>query len=438
MTRRTELVSGCAALLCYVAVIGWLFCLSKINTDYSGMGVSFAPLCVYILAVYLINRAVMGRGLAVPVFVALQAALCAAAVFLFVKCSYLEPDGIFPIILGCILYAALVPVSAFMVFEPTNRGGVATRFDMLAAFMVILLFLDHFRPLIMLESSLVMCAVALFAQLLALVSESAEKKGGAVAASGSPLGGKLFVGCVVAVIAAAAGLVVSFASEGVYSFSQLCLRVIKAVSAGVKSAAVFLYGLVDSFFRWLSQFIEPAPAEPMEAQGQAVADADYMMEAGAEIPFWFYIVLGAIAVAVIVFIVFRLRKARVWTIRKTAVMYAPARRQSGFKEALLKGLRRFMSMIMFRVNCVRYRKTAPGLLAYCEKTARGEFSRQREESGEGFLLRLAGTRTGEEEKTALTALAGLVERSFYSAKPVTVPAEVYRSVRRVRSFKKLN
>ena len=92
--------------------------------------------------------------------------------------------------------------------------------------------------------------------------------------------------------------------------------------------------------------------------------------------------------------------------------------------------RKFCGELLFRYNCLRYRRSCAGLLAWCEKRAEGELCRRPDESGERYLLRIASI-IGGESGNILSELASMVERSFYSPEPVAVSNEFYKRVRSI-------
>ena len=81
MKRGASYLGGAAAVLLLVAVCGWLFCLSKINFDYTVMRINFVWLCLGALFAYAVNCVLLRRGVPVPLFACVQVLLAAGAAF---------------------------------------------------------------------------------------------------------------------------------------------------------------------------------------------------------------------------------------------------------------------------------------------------------------------------------------------------------------------
>lgn len=431
MKRSTEIISGSAIVLFHVALTAWLFCLGKLNNDYSEMSLNCLALAAVLLPAYYADRLLLQKGVPVPVFAAVKAAFVALGIWVFTKSVYLEPwSGFSAVIIG-VIYCIGFVVCAYLAWMPANENGVLLRFDALVAMLLIMLVLNELLVLPAAEETIMVCALCLCFMLVASISlRSGHLAGRGRAVQGAPVAGRVMLVAALAAVALLAAVVVACATSGVRSFTGLCLEVINRIISAVKAVLLWLYGLLESFMRWLSQF---ASDEPMESigTGQVVGNVDYTpMEDVGSLPGWIVPALIVLAIAVLIFAVFRLRHVKMGRVRTASARVSLQKRESGLKKAIFGLLARIVSAITYRWNCLRWRNTAPGLLAYCEKHVPAKAGRKSDESGEAFLRRLAERDCGLELAGALLELAVLVERAFYSPAPAAVPAELCRKIRR--------
>jgi len=434
MKLKTELLSGSAAMVSHAAIVGWLFCLSKVNDDYSDMGLSLVPVCAFLLFAYLANCAILRWGTAFPVFAAANVIMCAFGAVLFVQCAFLEQGRIFPIVQGAILYVIFILVSAYIAYEPTNRNGLIIRFDIIALLSLVAVFIDHFKPLILLRETLVLCVFSMGFIVFALVAISAQGRGSA-AARASALAGRFMVFGAASAVFILTAAVMGFTREGFSSLSQWCFVAIVKILQGLSHALDFLYSQFDRFLSWLSQFISSAPVEDFGELPTLAEGADFVMDAqvpGA-VPLGFYIALADFFAVVVAFIIFRFRKARIFVTGRVVRRFAEAHRESFFWKALLNAAARALGRIVFEINYIRHRKTAAGLLVFCERKAKGAAGRRKGESSRAFLTRLSEGRERENAKASLLRLADLTERAFYSENHAVVSGEDYKAIRAVFS-----
>lgn len=435
MNKRTEIISGAAAMLCHVSVTGWLFCLSQVNSNYEKMSLSIVPLCAFLIAAYLLSRILLRRGIPLSAFVAVETALCAASVFLFIRCVGLVPHKAGPVVFGSVLFAFFTVIAAFTAYSPPGKNAMLLRFDAIAIIMVLTLLANNFRPLMMLSEIMAMCFASLASLLLALILMSSERKRGTGAVSGSRIAGKMIVFGTLAAVVLVAGFIMSFALDGFSGLSALCLRALKAAGNAILSVAAYLYGALERLLLWLIEIFGSKDLEPYDTGDLAVggtAGGDFTGGETLQVPTVFYVILGIIAAMAVAFVIYKLRRKRV-TVPRYRRVYVETRRESGLREVFFKWLSKLKKGFVFYINCVRYRKTAPGLLAYCERKTHGEKAR-RNESGERFLLRLSDNARSPEVGEALRCLAALIERSFYSNERIAVPTGIYKTIRRARSF----
>lgn len=429
MKRFTEILSGSAAVLFQMALTGWMFALSKINFDFAVMELNYLLLSAIVLAAYFINMAVMRRGVPVPVFAIIELIIVGAGAFAFVKCVRLEPFALRTVIINCVIYCLGFFAAAYLAWTPTSSNSILIRFDCLAVMSLVMIVLDELLTMPGAKSALMMCWICLALTLLAAIS----LKSGALIGRGRAVEGNAALGRIMLIVAfgllgVIALAVIGFATVGFKSFSEFLLTILTAVVKWVKAALLYLYRLFERFMLWLAQFAKDVPVESGETEAVPPMELPAGEELAAQLPGWIYYVLIAIVAAILVFVVFKLRKHR--AVRVVSHRYAAVKvqRESGLGKALRELLERLRILLRYRWNCLRLRRSAAGLLAWCERKSPEEFSRRTDESGPRFLRRLSAI-FGEQ---CLENLALLVERSFYSPHPVTVPPALYKSVRKLK------
>jgi len=431
MKRSAAYLGGAAVALLLVALSGWLYCLSKINFDYTVMRVNFLWLSLGALAAFGVNCVLLRRGVPVPVFAAAQVLLAGCAVFVFLHSVHLEPVKLRTMLIVGAVYTLIWPATAFAAYEAPRKNALLLCFDLSAILLATLLLLDRFLELPALAPCAGMCLVSLAAALLALVAERAERlSGNAESVAGNRGAGRLLLALCFAAVLGLAALVAAVASGGIRTAAEACAAALRWLWTQILTGLRWLYGLLERFLLWLSRF---APDLPEEAGGgpamTGMEEAEALQEMSLYLPWWFYAALGALVLALLAWIVWKLRRHRFGRVGVRSVRRATVtRRESEASGALRELLDRWKKALRYRLNCMLLRKTAPGLLAWCERKAPKCDARRAGESGEAFLRRLAEARAAP----PLAELAALVERSFYAPAPTPVSAELYRAVRRTK------
>ena len=434
MKRSTEFFLSGAMLLCYNAFCAWLFCLSKIQNECQVMRINTLLTAAFLLCAYLLNRAAAARGLSLSLYIVIQLLLSAAGVVLLLRTMRLSPGGTGTRVLMSVIFSVGVFASSVLAMDPPRLRSLVTCFDTVVFFALILLFLDRVLELPALETALWTCITAIVTTLAALIFGRVERNGTKASVRGSPAAGRVLIAGVFALMGAFTALLTAFASGGVHSLSEAALAAVKWCWGLVVSAAKLVLALLERFIMWLSQFMsdEPVALEPPPA-GPQISGGDYAMEEMTLPPWLGYVVL-ALGAAALIWLLVRMRRERAGgrnTLRRRRPSGSEVRK-SGFIRALRELFARLLSALRYRVDCIRFRKTPAGLLAWCERRVPKSERRVDTESGSEFLLRLTGLAVSAEQGAALKTLAELVERSFYSPRPAAVEPELYRAVRRCR------
>lgn len=423
MKRLSDTLSGVTLALTYLALLGWMLCIFG---PAQGYAVRFSPLppLLALIAVCGVGRIALERGVALPAFLLLETLLTAGGVAALQYGLVLEPQSVGTRITLGVFYVLMAAFCANAAWSGVRLETLTLCFDGMVVFSVLLLLIDQAIALPMKRTALALCLSAMLVSLCALVAARTEKN----AARGSRAGQLLPV-LLISLLAAAGILIAVFASSGAQSLSAFLLDIVRAALGAAKAVLLFAYHMIERFCLWLSQFFDPASQTPVPIDPMEAPEFPEDMEPATVSPVLFYAV-AALALGGLGYLVFRLRKLRlhraprVWKSR-------PAERRSGWQGALRKLLSALASRIRYRFDCVRFRRTAAGLLDWCERHVPRSMRRRPDESGARFLLRLAAERDGE-EADALRELAELVERSFYSRERPEASRALCRAIRRCR------
>lgn len=109
-----------------------------------------------------------------------------------------------------------------------------------------------------------------------------------------------------------------------------------------------------------------------------------------------------------------------------------AKRTGTLSSGLKQLFRDILQWIHVQHLTFRCRKTAPGLLLWCQRHASWEHRPRVGESGPAYLLRLSELTEIPAQKEALQELSRLTELSFYSTEPAYVPPDLYKTVRQCK------
>lgn len=432
MKRSTKLMMGSSLLLTYTAFAGWMFCMAIVQNEYSAMHLDIHWLALLALSIYYVNFFLSSRGINLSFYIALQLAFFALAVFVFTKCAHLTPDRTGTRILDGILYAVVVVISAYAAVEPIKQHTVVMCFDFQITMLAVLLLLQNFLVLPAMPQAAVMCLAALVLTLAALIAARIDKEGSAGAVHGNPASGRLLIGLVFFLVSAVTALIAAFAFGGVRSLSEACLAVLNAIVHGIKTIILFIGGLLERFMLWLAARIPAQEGELLPAEQAAQTAQTAGDESLTELPPYVLYALCALAVVGIIFLLIRLCRHHITVKAPAYRRKSRVRRENGLGRALKALCLRIWRELQYRFFRLRFRRTPAGLLAYCEHRAKKEFPRGQSESGEHYLLRLSGLDFSPELCAALSALAGLVELSFYSRTAPTVPQPLYRTIHRAK------
>lgn len=436
MKRSTELICGSSIMLFHGAVTAWLFCLASIDNTFERMELSLPLLCGLLLSAYFVLYFILEKSLPIPVIAAVLLIFTAAGIYAFISTTRLQPSSTVNMVICGIFYVTGFPTAAYAAWEGVRPAGITLRFDITAALIILLLVIDNVRDLPYFTPALLACSAALLLSLLGIASWKAGSSGRGASVEGDPAAGRIMTVIAFVIVGLIAAAAAVFISGRVQSFSQLCLETIKLIVSAIKSVLGFILGLIYRFLLWLSGFFTPDKMDGAFENDQPVFTPDTSISGEAELPGWLWLIPVLIAACLIALLVYKLRHVKASKLhrrRRAATASKRGRKPGNPSDSLMYKLK---ARLLYRLRCIKYRRTAPGLLAYCERKAPADMKRKHGESGEAFLLRLSGELESPELCSALIQLAEYVEKSFYSPQTSLVPQQLFLSIRRERFVKK--
>jgi len=430
MKRSTELICGAAIVLFLVSAAGWMLCLSKLNTDFTAMHIQFVFLALYALAAYGVNCLLMRRGVALQLYAAAQLVMIAGAVFVFIKSVSLEPFVLRTMLINCIMFSLVIPISGFVAYEAPKPSSLQLIFDVGASLTVIMLLLANFIDLPAAGPTAVLGIAALLLTLLALISERAGRfHAGQESVKGSGISGKLLIGVIFAAVVGLTAVIAAVASVGIRKFSAALVAALSWTWHLIVSILKWTYHVIEAFLLWLSQFFRPEAVEVLPDAAMAPTQNVEIEQMETVLPPWVTWAGIAIGVVLLALLFWKLRKHKFSRVQKVIIRKPTmARRENNASAAFRDLLRRLSAAMRFRMHCILKRNTAPGLLVWCERRAPKAEARKIGESGEAFLRRLAEL----PGCAVLLELAKLVETSFYAPQSPNVPRELCRAIRKIK------
>ena len=426
MKRTAHVISEIASALFLAAVWSGLFYLCIIIAAPESAHFSwFWPVLLF-AAVYAADCFAGRRGMAVLLYIALQIVLAAAG-SLVLQFVVSLPEGS----TGLRAYMAAfftitVIICAKTCLDQPSQMTLTHRFDITLIIAAVMLLIDHFMPQSAMPSCLTVILVSLFVTILALTAIRTEKN----AAIGSGTG-RILPFILLVVIALVAAGVAIFLSGGAGTITAAIIAAVSWFFGLISKGIAFIWSQWVRFCAWLATLFPDR-----EGGGEIIIDPDKPVDinpAGetTRTSIIVLIVLTAmLAAGLLALIIWSLRNVRLKK-RAARVLREKDAVRSGDGEYFSIALRKLFEKLRYSLDCLRYRNTPAGLLAWCERKAKRKDKKLAAESGSSFLLRLAEGRADEEEQ-ALKTLAELVERSFYSRNKANADSALCRAVRRCR------
>ena len=462
MKRLSLFFRGCAPLMTYLAFVLWVFCVSVVQNHCTELSLRLPWLFLYIPAVYALNLRLAEKGIGLSLYTFLQLLWAIGGFVLFWFCAELSPGGLGTRIFVGLLYAAGMVASAYLATEETPADTLTVCFDIGLVLAILLLLLNRFTPLPDLRDGLIGCAVAESVTLIALSSRRSNRTSaaGSYAESSDSAGhsnipgdsgfsgysgysgffGKLFLAGLILLISALAVLTGLLFTGRLGSIAAASGDFLRNILDIFKNFGLFLLNVIYRCALFLTSFAKtPLEEEAVMEAPPVSAETEISLSAGqADWPSYLPILVSVLALCLLAILIFRLRRERLKRRERLSRVYAYSfaeKRSGGLREAILRFLKNLFQKIRWQFRYLRHRKSAVGMLAWCEKKASRRNTRRAGESGSAFLLRLAdasGTENNAEQSNALRRLAAKVEQVFYSGVPDTADPELFHQIRQCR------
>ncbi len=433
MKRSTQVISGIAGCLFFTSLLGFLVCLSRVSNHSDLLSPNYPLLAGILVITFLLDLLMTGKGVPAPLFIVLQIFFCALNALSFLAAFTMDPVKRGTIVLFCTIWVIFYLAAVYTLGVPTSHSSMSGRFDFLTIMMIILFFLDRFIVLSNAIQAEWMCGIALIVCVLALISDNLSRSSAGGSSKQAKKNGRLLLVGVTAFIVLLAAIVYIMGSGRIRSFSELIRTAFLGILHGIRALTSWLWSVFDMATHWLASVVHFSN-EMVQDEEEVISTGDVLLEfngSNISVPWYFYLILSLIAVAVLILLIWKLHGVRI-TRRSHSNRSTKAQRDSQFSSECNSFIARFRSMISFRIQCIKLRHTAPGLLLYCERHVPHSAKRKAGESGESFLIRLTNFTESEEEKATLKELAVLVERTFYAKGHETVPDTLYHAVRSIR------
>ena len=428
MRRGTNLLYAASRILFSAAVVYWFMLFFVMITGPESCSLNVVYLLAGLAAVYTAGQIASAKGIAFWPYAALSAVLVAAGIAALNYGLHSEPDILRLRILTSFAYAVAGGLTAKAAASDPKAELLTIRFDVCVVLSVAMLLTQYNRG-----KSEATAGLALFlASMLAIVACLALMRSGddASAQSGA---GRVIPYVMIAVTAVLSFGLYKLGSGGAKSLAEGIIAGIKAAWHALGSALLFIWTMWTRFCAWLASFFpEQQETSPLPENITPVApDIPDAAEPSKAAVIVLYIMTALVVLAALYAIYQMFRSIR---LRRKGVLRRTNRkivRKGGGLEGLRAAFAALAEKLRYKAACIRYRNTAAGLLSLCEARAPKAAALRKGESGQQFLRRIASALDGK-EKEAVTELAELVEKDFYSGGKSVPSAELCKNIKRCR------
>lgn len=225
--------------------------------------------------------------------------------------------------------------------------------------------------------------------------------------------------------------VCSCAAAGVIFLLSMLLsgsgNAVQAVINAVTGFFTVIWHAIEAFFNWLSQFFTyGGPEEVLLPEMSAMEGAqEAVIEETSVDPLIPAVIVSAVLAALVVIIIFRLRKTRI-KIKTTAYGSVTVTKTKRKKHAFGAKWCALLKKLIFKKNAFIYRNTPPGVLVWLEKKAKKEKQPRRAgESIREFIGRVAPGKEYEE-------LTSDLERNLYGGRGYALSVSQCRRLKKMQ------
>ena len=196
--------------------------------------------------------------------------------------------------------------------------------------------------------------------------------------------------------------------------------------------AAFLWSKWVAFCNWLATLFEPGENIPVNiTPAEDQPDIPDVTEPSQTSVIILYLLTALLVLALIAAFIYAVRRTKLKRVKIGKLNNRQAVRQGGLMDGLREAFSAFREKLAYRIDCMRFRNTPAGLLAWCERHVPRNDRKLPSETGPQFLLRLSEGQSGE-SSAALKTLSGLLEKAFYSPDTAGADQSLCAAVRRCR------
>ena len=416
MRRATAAVCGLSRILFSTGAFFWFFYFLVVITEPGDVLLPVLVPAAGFALCYCIGRYLSFKGINLLGYILIQIIICAAGIAAVQFLMRTGSDTFNFRLMTSIVFACVSAVLANASASDIKPAELSRRFDAGLLLIVLLILSDHYLKAGHSGPALYLLGAAVLMLLLALAMIRSDKDAAVGSSAGRIL--PLILLAIIALVAAAAAL---FGSGGAGSAAGAVISVIRGFFGLIAAAASFLWSKWVAFCDWLASLADPEGSVPIDIEIPDNQEAPpEMVEPSRTSIILLYVLTALLVIAVITAFVLMVRRIRLRRTRSVRLNNRQVVRSGGVSSGLKDMFSALAAGLKYRVDCIRYRNTPAGLLAWCERHVPGSDAKRPSESGPEFVSRLAEGQEGASSE-ALRTLAGLLEKAFYS--PVKADAD---------------
>lgn len=432
MKRSSQFFLHMGLSLSFIMIESILFYIGCSIRDGESVTIQVLPWASLTLFFLLCNELLSGKELPVNLLVTLNVIFCiisAVSGFFFIKA---EPTTFLVHVFQILFPAATTLYGFYFTWYPEKIQSLLLAFDALVAFFLLFLFMDIVG--ILLPSNgleipyLTVTGIVLFLIIFLRIASNEER---------SKISWQSFIP-VVLIIAGVLLLALIFAlviSGQVKSITDLLVTILKTIALTALSIFGYISDILGKFFLWLINLLPEAEdaAVRMEQDAFTIPVGEPEEEIAMQIPI--EVLIGVVAVVLILGLCFLFYHMRGVRVTKAKARKSPGKIQRSIElpfsfSGILKGA---YERILYRIRLFQKRKTPAALAILVEEHERHHGrARQTQESAPAYLRRLSGHSDYQEKKAAaqaLSELANLLQKEYYTNEEVQVSRRLYKAIR---------
>lgn len=404
-------------------------------------GISYVRLPVgywllFLMAHFLVNLIMTGRGLAVNLYLVWNLVSIAAGTYFIALMSECPEDKMtISVLMGTCTAAAGIH-GAYAAWRLPRANTILKYVDSLVVILAFYLYAVFGCGWAMDAGTMLLAAGAMILDM-AVISQIRTNDESVNIVHGAGTGSLAVLFLIVLLAVGITGAVTGFASGQIHSAVDVVIWILKIASEIVN----VVLSIIGTVLGWLiillfSIFPSVPQASREKAQSMVQENVEEIVEkTGAALPLWFWQALGAIlliAAAAAILSMFRgikISRMRLKGQKKKAV------RKSYLFEGILQLIKKLKAAVWFELCYRRYRKTPAGLFVYADRTGKrvrikqdgvsGTLGRKKGEAPGEYMRRLAGL-GNQPPDGKLYTLARLLDETYYRDQKASLTREECR------------